>query len=223
MPGPAVDLFLRTVEPLLRHGDPVVARLGDRRELPEVFARLEAGTERSMWNMQVQVGPWMARRTRRLNDTMRARSVDERMVHDLVGARRHPLATTLDPQLRVGAVVTQLMVLDERYAVLPGLPGAAGVGATHGTDDPDLVALAAAAFLETWDAAVPWSQAGLRPPLPPRRFEVAALLMDGHADREIAEELGVSERTVSADIRAVVDWLGARNRGHAVAMLVGAA
>ncbi|QIM21169.1 helix-turn-helix transcriptional regulator [Phycicoccus sp. HDW14] len=223
MPGPAVERFLATVHPLLRDADPALSRLGERHELVAVFGDLEARTRRSLWNMQVSVGAAFAHRTRPLNASSRARGIEERMIHDRTQAARLPLVTTYDPHLRVGSVSTQLMVLDERYAVLPGAPGTDDTWSAFGTADPDLVALARAAFLETWEAAVPWSEAGLRPPLPQRRFDVAMLLVDGRSDREIAGELGISARTVSLEVRAVIDWLGARSRSHAVAMLVGAA
>ncbi len=61
-----------------------------------------------------------------------------------------------------------------------------------------------------------------RPALPERTLEVALLLADGASDAEIAEALGISRRTVSAEVRAVIDWAGARSRGHAIALLVGA-
>ncbi|WP_169742089.1 LuxR C-terminal-related transcriptional regulator [Phycicoccus jejuensis] len=51
---------------------------------------------------------------------------------------------------------------------------------------------------------------------------MALFLLDGHSDREIATALGVGARTVSHEVREVVAWLGARNRSHAVAMLVAA-
>jgi DNA-binding NarL/FixJ family response regulator len=114
-------------------------------------------------------------------------------------------------------------VSDSRFAMVLGPDGELPGPVTYCTEDPEVVALACAAFLEVWEGSVSWEEAGLRPPLPERRFRVALLLIDGMTDREIADELGTSVRTVSAEVRAVVDWLGARSRTHAVAMLVGAA
>jgi DNA-binding NarL/FixJ family response regulator len=46
-------------------------------------------------------------------------------------------------------------------------------------------------------------------PLGDRTREVALALLDGASDREIAAEVGVSERTVPAEVHRVVQWLGA--------------
>ncbi len=48
-----------------------------------------------------------------------------------------------------------LIVVDERYAVIQGSPSCRHPDWAYGFDDPRLVALAAAAFLETWESAVP--------------------------------------------------------------------
>ena len=52
--------------------------------------------------------------------------------------------------------------------------------------------------------------------------DIALLLVDGATDREIAGALGVSERTVSADVREVIRRLGARSRAQAIALISGA-
>ena len=51
--------------------------------------------------------------------------------------------------------------------------------------------------------------------------EIGFLLTDGATDREIAKALGVSERTVSAQVAEITRRLGARNRGHAIALIGG--
>lgn len=62
---------------------------------------------------------------------------------------------------------------------------------------------------------------GTRPPFTPRMVEIGLRLVDGATDREIARALGVSERTVSADVHEMSRRLGARSRAHAVAMVAG--
>lgn len=56
-----------------------------------------------------------------------------------------------------------------------------------------------------------------KPILSPRQGEVLEYLKDGLTNPEIAERLGVTERTVKAHCQEVFDRLGARNRTAAVA------
>ncbi|QIM21171.1 helix-turn-helix transcriptional regulator [Phycicoccus sp. HDW14] len=183
----------------------------------------EDRTRQSIWNMQRSFQVSLNRQVFELDERARDKGVEERSVLPRHAALGSPLATTIEPSLRLGPVPIPMLVSDVSYAILQGPLGPHGLNTPYGTEDPDLVGLAAAAFLETWEAAIPWQEAGLRPPLEARRFRIAVMLMDGHTDRGIAAELGTSLRTVSSEVRAIVDWLGARNRGHAVAMLVGAA
>ena len=53
-----------------------------------------------------------------------------------------------------------------------------------------------------------------------REEQVLRLIADGHATREVAEELCYSERTVKNVLHDVVTKLGARTRSHAVAHAV---
>jgi len=220
---PELDTFVALVARLTRAGDPRLVHVGDtasgRAHLEVVAAR----TTTSVWNMQREYGVSMERAARTLNAGTRAAGLEERDVVSLRGAQHHPLTTTFCPTLRIHPVPLLLLVADRREVVVSG-PEAMPDGSlpSWASDDPGVVAHAVRAFEEIWSAARPWSEVGLRPPLPPRRREVALGLLSGRSDREIAQELGTSERTVSAEVRAVVDWLGARNRTHAVAMLVGA-
>jgi DNA-binding NarL/FixJ family response regulator len=52
--------------------------------------------------------------------------------------------------------------------------------------------------------------------LTPRESEVLALLSDGHANRTIAERLGVSEHTVKFHLASIYSKLGASTRTEAV-------
>ncbi len=56
-----------------------------------------------------------------------------------------------------------------------------------------------------------------KPILSPRQQEVLEYLKEGLTNPEIAEKLGVTERTVKAHCQEVFDRLGARNRTAAVA------
>jgi DNA-binding CsgD family transcriptional regulator len=75
------------------------------------------------------------------------------------------------------------------------------------------------ASMETEDATemIELPQSDDRPVLSPRQQQVLDFLKEGLTNPEIAEQLGVTERTVKAHCQEVFDRLGARNRTAAVA------
>lgn len=56
---------------------------------------------------------------------------------------------------------------------------------------------------------------GALPGVSPREEEVLALLADGLTDREIADRLGISPRTVETHVGSLLNKLGVRNRAQA--------
>jgi DNA-binding NarL/FixJ family response regulator len=56
-----------------------------------------------------------------------------------------------------------------------------------------------------------------QPTLTSRQDEILSLLADGQTDREIAERLFLSRRTVSWHIRLILDFFGVGTRREAVA------
>ena len=76
-------------------------------------------------------------------------------------------------------------------------------------------------FEGLWAVAEPAVPEGQHPPFTPRMVDIALLLVKGATDREIARSLGVSERTVSGDLRQMSTRLGARSRAHAIALISG--
>jgi DNA-binding NarL/FixJ family response regulator len=84
-----------------------------------------------------------------------------------------------------------------------------------------VVANAVGLFHHAWDAARPAVPEGADPPFTRRMVDIGVLLARGATDREIARTLGVSERTVSADVREMSTRLGARSRAHAIAIISG--
>jgi DNA-binding CsgD family transcriptional regulator len=62
---------------------------------------------------------------------------------------------------------------------------------------------------------------GMEPPFTRRMIDIAFHLIDGATDREIARALGVSERTVSSDVREMSNRIGARSRAQAIALISG--
>lgn len=55
--------------------------------------------------------------------------------------------------------------------------------------------------------------------LTPQQFRVLALVAEGRLNKQIADALGVQERTVKAHLTAIFERLGARNRTQAGVML----
>jgi DNA-binding CsgD family transcriptional regulator len=56
--------------------------------------------------------------------------------------------------------------------------------------------------------------------LSPREVQVLSLMVQGQIARQVAEALGITQRTVHAHSEAVVRKLGAINRANAVAIAV---
>lgn len=52
--------------------------------------------------------------------------------------------------------------------------------------------------------------------LSPREVEVLELIATGHANKSVADELGISEETVKSHVRNILAKLGANDRTHAV-------
>lgn len=68
-----------------------------------------------------------------------------------------------------------------------------------------------------WYVQAPRAHRGPRGHLTPRKLEIARLVADGLADREIAERLSISERTVGAHLGQIRTQLGFRNRAQIAA------
>jgi DNA-binding NarL/FixJ family response regulator len=56
--------------------------------------------------------------------------------------------------------------------------------------------------------------------LTPRELEVLQLIRDGRKNKQVADELSISENTVNFHIKNIVDKLGANDRTHAVTIAV---
>jgi len=56
--------------------------------------------------------------------------------------------------------------------------------------------------------------------LTPRELEVLAWVAQGHPNKEIAERLSISQRTVKFHVSSIMGKLGAANRTEAVALAV---
>ena len=114
---------------------------------------------------------------------------------------------------RFGVGPVQMKIIDRKGVLLQG---------PFVDDEPTLMTVTAADCLEAawryWHAALASSYpaeeeavAGL-PALTPRQGQVVALLAQDSRDEAIAEVLGVSVRTIRADIAEIMNELGVRSR-----------
>ncbi len=76
----------------------------------------------------------------------------------------------------------------------------------------------ASRLLERFSEAVPLMAAPEQ--LTPRELEVLAWVAQGHPNKEIAERLAISQRTVKFHVSSIMGKLGAANRTEAVALAV---
>jgi non-specific serine/threonine protein kinase len=97
--------------------------------------------------------------------------------------------------------------------------------------DPHRAAAVSAGERMTLDEAIAAAEAALAPPtgrarrpsplqLSVREREVLACVVDGMHDREIAEQLSISPRTVQSHVLSILNKLGAHSRAEAVAIAI---
>lgn len=203
---------------MIDDADPRFTRLASLLEMAEPMARLEATIRVSMWNMQRHQTVYSMRDAREADASMARRGVEVRYILPRrVAERRSPLASSHEPGLRLAPVATPMMVCDARWILLGDSTGET----VWISRDPGVVHAAAGLYDRLWQAAEPAVPEGQEPPFTRRMVDIGFLLVDGATDREIARSLGVSERTVSADVREMSRRLGARSRAHAIAMICG--
>lgn len=212
------DAFQDRVLELMLSGDPRVEHLGSWYEAHDFIARRAVDVRHSLWNMQSRIGASGQREGQRIAESI-TMPPDVRMVVPPAVVHRSPLIGPLNPWLRVGWVPLAFMITDGKHAFLAGFRGTATADTIWESRDPAIIAEGERLFTAVHDASRPWEEVSPYGPLPERRLAVARLLCDGANDREIAEALGASTRTVSAEVRAVVEWVGARSRTHAIALL----
>lgn len=186
-----------------------------------VKAELERRTRTSVWSLQPHPRFDPEDVSYALDQRSRARGVDLRVVTTRRSLRLNPLLTSLSANVHVGPVVTWMILLDRRAAILDGPASPQGEPtawiATAGT----LLADAVAVWERTWDESTPALVDGALPPLDARQLEVARGICLGRTDVAIARQLGVSQRTVARDVAAILDVTGAGSRAEAVLNMLG--
>ncbi|WP_307815696.1 helix-turn-helix transcriptional regulator [Streptomyces sp. 7-21] len=115
------------------------------------------------------------------------------------------------------ALASRMLIYDESCALLPLDPGDASKGAAL-VRDPSVLGFLCLLFSHYWDTAEDFLFAERpEPGAPPRGMErdVLLLLAAGKTNEAIAEQLGVSRRSVSRLVGRLMDRLGASNRFQA--------
>jgi DNA-binding CsgD family transcriptional regulator len=203
---------------LIDAGDPRFMLLSPVLEVNEQLARIEASLSVSLWNMQRHHSSSIQRGVAGLDASLQRKRVDLRYVLPRrVAERRFPLVSSIVPTLRLAPVAHPLLIADGRQMVVGDSTGETVWSCT----DPETVAGAVRFFEDVWRAAEPAVAEGDEPPFTRRMVDIAVRLVEGATDREIARSLGVSERTVSADVREMSTRLGARSRAQAIALISG--
>lgn len=182
---------------------------------------VEPLTRRSAWSMQPLIHFDPSDGVRRTNARSSARGLDMRTMTTERTLRINPLASSEDPGLRIGPALFQCILVDESTAVVGGPLSPQGFPTAWLATRSDVVEHVIRLWHETWARSRPAVPAGTAPPFTARQCLVARRLVVGTKDAAIARELGVSLRTVAAEISHLVAQLGASNRAAATLALRG--
>ncbi|WP_207555941.1 helix-turn-helix transcriptional regulator [Intrasporangium flavum] len=156
-----------------------------------------------------------------LDGQTRLRGLDICMITSGRTAAAYPLLSSEMPHVRIGHAPTQFILIDRGTAVVGGPPSDGGYPSAWLATRADVLTL----VRSVWDQALPMSRPGVpdgaEPPFTPRQCLVARRMVLGLKDAAIARELGVSVRTVAAEVAALLDGLGVASRPAAALVLRG--
>lgn len=177
----------------------------------EQLLSLPAGSEverTQRWQMHVEDALERNVTTRRLASLG---SVSEDGLRELRSLTDRGMSTRV-----LSKLPTPFMVTDRRLAMVY-LPHQGPAGRAAVLSDPIMVALLADLFDRHWESAagLPDGDLSLATTLSTRQREIGDLLACGHTDESVARRLGVSVRTVRAEVAALRDTLGADSRFQA--------
>lgn len=217
--SPEVTLaFFAHVRELMARRDPTIRFLGVTGEGGRALADLVSRADRFAWNMQRLMTFHAQRDGRSLTEDLRRRRVPMRLVVNPAAPAFSPILSSYTPYLRLGPVFAPMLIVDGQHVVVPGTDG----DSIWASSDPEVVDFGIRAYEAVWSLSVLAVPEGEDPPLTPRMVDIAWLLAEGASDRVISRELGISERTVSAEVREMGRRLGTTNRSHTIARICGA-
>ncbi|CAN7601746.1 LuxR C-terminal-related transcriptional regulator [Terrabacter sp. LjRoot27] len=182
---------------------------------------VEPVTRRSVWSIQ----PIIHFDPVDISRTTNARSVERGLSMLTITTERtlrlNPLISSEKPDLQVGPAQFQCILADETTAVVAGPLSEHGFSTAWLTTRSDVVDRVRSLWHETLARSRPAVPEGTSPPFTPRQCLVARRLVVGTKDAAIARELGVSLRTIAAEISHLVTQLGVPNRAAASLALRG--
>lgn len=227
MSGPGRDdlaqrEFFRWAHAHVLAGDDRFAGLGTvEQSMSSGLDALAASVRRSVWHL-TNVPTWReVRGARRLAAVAARGDIDGRYVTDVRSLQRLPMLASHHRAARVSHIVAPLLVVDARIVFIGAPRGHELAGQVWSSTAPAVVGAAVRCVEAVWSASAPATPPDEDPPFTRRMVDIGFLLTDGSTDAEIARQLRVSARTVSADVAEIVRRLGARNRAHAIALIGG--
>lgn len=201
------------------YGDdgPSLVLIGEDRDTARACINgLAAQARRSVNSLSVRVSIQGLAIARRGDDLAAEQGIDSRGVIDHWGLNAE-LRAAMTPaeraRHRVGCVNQRMIILDRRAVVTDGPPVRSAERSTWLVTEPAIVALAVRVFEASWREGRPLDE--VAPPttaLTERQRHICALLLAGQSEAAIARDIGASPRTVTYDIRAIMEELGASGR-----------
>ncbi|WP_323096424.1 helix-turn-helix transcriptional regulator [Intrasporangium sp. YIM S08009] len=197
-------------------------RLGEGlSQIEEGFAAIEPTVRHGVCSMQPRMGYEPHSRAVELDEQSRRRGLEMRYVTTERSLALYPLITSEMPHVHFGPVPCQLMVIDGRTVVVAGPLSETGQPTAWLATRADLLERSRAIFEATWSRSRPGVPEGMDPPFTPRQCEVARRVVLGVKDSGIARELGISVRTVAADVAQLMQGVGATSRAELAMVLLG--
>lgn len=184
--------------------------------IDDALAQLEPRATRSVWSMYPVTRFHPLDPAQQLNDRSGERGLDLRTVVSEHCLTVNPLISSIRPGLRIGHVFSTFILIDRSTAVLFGPPTEKGEPTAWRCTEPSLLDTVSSFWDLVWDTSRPAVPPGEAPPFTPRQVVIASRMTVGTKDAAIARELGVSIRTVVAEVALIVDKLGARGRVDAI-------
>jgi DNA-binding CsgD family transcriptional regulator len=221
--GDSASAFFDAVQASITADDGTFRLLGSPLEMAEHLRDLPDQTHRRAWSMSEGSSLGALRRGHEQTLRSAARGVDCRSLMSPFAVRVRLVTSFLRPEVancRITPVPGSMLLADD-VLLVGGRRGTPLATTIWRTEDPAMVTASARAFEEVFEHADPLDEVALLPALDSRSLVVALGMIDGDTDQEIAVRLGIAPRTVQVLVRRIIDWCGARNRTHAVALMAG--